>query len=107
MFSSFDGVWAARHVSRRQEFDSVFKTEVWRYYSCITIIDTIIHNITAYTLTTPIYSIFYDNDIYRYKTKLTYSVLVRPRGPVPVFALEWRIKEDVPVCVCVCVCMCV
>lgn len=31
------------------------------------------------------------------RSKLTYSVLVRPRGPVPVFALEWRIKEDVPV----------
>ncbi|KAJ1394153.1 hypothetical protein B484DRAFT_355523 [Ochromonadaceae sp. CCMP2298] len=62
MFSSFDGVWAAKHVSRRQEFDQTFKKEVWRY-----------------------------------KTRLTYSVLVKPRGPVPVIALEWRIKEDVPV----------
>ena len=34
---------------------------------------------------------------YRYKTKLTYTVTVRPKGPVPVVALEWRIKEDVPV----------
>eukprot|EP01039_Chlorochromonas_danica_P008148 gene8148-8990_t len=33
---------------------------------------------------------------YRYKTKLTYSVFVRPKGPVPVIALEWRIKEDIP-----------
>ena len=31
------------------------------------------------------------------RSQLTYSVLVRPRGPVPVAALEWRIKEDVPV----------
>jgi hypothetical protein len=30
-------------------------------------------------------------------TKLTYTVAVRPRGPVPVLALEWRIKEDVPI----------
>jgi hypothetical protein len=36
------------------------------------------------------------NDIIRYKTKLTYSVMVRPKGPVPVIALEWRIKEDIP-----------
>ena len=35
--------------------------------------------------------------VHRYKTRLTYSVTVQPRGPVPVFALEWRIKEDVPV----------
>lgn len=35
--------------------------------------------------------------VYKYRTKLTYSVLVVPRGPVPVIALEWRIKEDVPV----------
>lgn len=34
---------------------------------------------------------------YRYKTKLTYSVFVRPRGPVPVLALEWRVKEDIPI----------
>ncbi len=31
------------------------------------------------------------------RSQLTYSVLVKPRGPVPVAALEWRIKEDVPV----------
>eukprot|EP00542_Grammatophora_oceanica_P017720 CAMPEP_0194036532 /NCGR_PEP_ID=MMETSP0009_2-20130614/8894_1 /TAXON_ID=210454 /ORGANISM="Grammatophora oceanica, Strain CCMP 410" /LENGTH=406 /DNA_ID=CAMNT_0038678335 /DNA_START=56 /DNA_END=1276 /DNA_ORIENTATION=+ len=29
-------------------------------------------------------------------TKLSYSVLVQPKGPVPVAALEWRIREDVP-----------
>lgn len=33
----------------------------------------------------------------KYKTKLTYEVFVRPRGPVPVIALEWRIKEDIPI----------
>jgi Polyketide cyclase / dehydrase and lipid transport len=27
---------------------------------------------------------------------VSYSVEVRPRGPVPVAALEWRIREDVP-----------
>ena len=35
--------------------------------------------------------------VFRYKTMLTYSVLVKPKGPVPVIALEWRIKEDVPI----------
>lgn len=29
-------------------------------------------------------------------TKLSYVVDVRPNGPVPVAALEWRIREDVP-----------
>lgn len=29
-------------------------------------------------------------------TKVSYVVDVRPRGPVPVQALEWRIREDVP-----------
>jgi hypothetical protein len=33
---------------------------------------------------------------YNYKSKLSYSVFVRPKGPVPVMALEWRIKEDIP-----------
>jgi Polyketide cyclase / dehydrase and lipid transport len=33
---------------------------------------------------------------YHYRTLLTYSVYVRPKGPVPVIALEWRIKEDIP-----------
>jgi hypothetical protein len=27
---------------------------------------------------------------------VSYEVEVRPRGPVPVAALEWRIREDVP-----------
>jgi hypothetical protein len=40
----------------------------------------------------------FTNQIYfKYKTKLTYSVFVRPKGPVPVIALEWRIKEDIPI----------
>ena len=30
------------------------------------------------------------------ETKISYVVLVRPKGPVPVMALEWRIREDVP-----------
>jgi len=29
-------------------------------------------------------------------TTITYVVDVRPKGPVPVAALEWRIREDVP-----------
>jgi Polyketide cyclase / dehydrase and lipid transport len=29
-------------------------------------------------------------------TQLAYKVDVRPKGPVPVAALEWRIREDVP-----------
>lgn len=36
-------------------------------------------------------------DGYSYKTLLTYSVFVRPKGVVPVIALEWRIREDIPV----------
>lgn len=31
-----------------------------------------------------------------YTTKLIYSVNVTPKGVVPVPAIEWRIKEDVP-----------
>jgi hypothetical protein len=31
------------------------------------------------------------------KTELTYSVFVKPKGPVPVIALEWQIKSEVPV----------
>lgn len=30
------------------------------------------------------------------ETTLQYTVEVRPKGPVPVGALEWRIREDVP-----------
>ena len=30
------------------------------------------------------------------ETVLSYVVDVRPKGPVPVAALEWRIREDVP-----------
>merc|ERR1711957_889749 len=29
-------------------------------------------------------------------TNVEYVVLVKPKGPVPVAALEWRIREDVP-----------
>ena len=31
-----------------------------------------------------------------YKTLLTYSVFIKPKGIVPVIALEWRIREDIP-----------
>merc|ERR1711998_118425 len=31
------------------------------------------------------------------RTLLTYSVFIRPKGPVPILALEWRIREDVPI----------
>ena len=34
---------------------------------------------------------------YDYKSKLSYRVNITPKGLVPVPALEWRIKEDVPV----------
>jgi hypothetical protein len=30
-------------------------------------------------------------------TRLSFSVDITPRGPVPVMPLEWRIREDVPV----------
>ena len=36
------------------------------------------------------------NDAFELATKVEYVVDVRPRGPVPVQALEWRIREDVP-----------
>ena len=42
------------------------------------------------------YDSFIGDYVYRYKTLLTYTVTVKPKGPVPVIALEWRIKEDVP-----------
>lgn len=35
-------------------------------------------------------------DAFELATKVEYVVDVRPRGPVPVQALEWRIREDVP-----------
>ncbi|KAG8469740.1 hypothetical protein KFE25_006195 [Diacronema lutheri] len=35
--------------------------------------------------------------ITQYSTKLIYSVNVTPRGMVPVPAIEWRVREDVPV----------
>jgi hypothetical protein len=31
-----------------------------------------------------------------FETLVSYVVEVRPKGPVPVAALEWRIREDVP-----------
>jgi len=34
---------------------------------------------------------------YEYTSKLFYCVTIRPKGVVPVMALEWRIKEDVPI----------
>lgn len=33
----------------------------------------------------------------RERSLLTYSVYVKPKGIVPVLALEWRIKEDIPI----------
>lgn len=36
------------------------------------------------------------NDADEVETLLSYVVDVRPKGPVPVAALEWRIREDVP-----------
>merc|ERR1712146_43260 len=38
-----------------------------------------------------------NSEEWQYFTKLFYMVTIRPRGPVPVAALEWRIREDVPV----------
>lgn len=32
----------------------------------------------------------------KYKTKLTFTVFVEPRGKVPVTLLEWRMREDLP-----------
>uniref|UniRef100_A0A7S0JCC6 Uncharacterized protein n=2 Tax=Calcidiscus leptoporus TaxID=127549 RepID=A0A7S0JCC6_9EUKA len=34
---------------------------------------------------------------YEYTTKLFYMVDITPKGLVPVPALEWRIREDVPI----------
>ncbi len=34
---------------------------------------------------------------FEYTSKLSYVVDITPRGLVPVPALEWRIREDVPV----------
>lgn len=34
---------------------------------------------------------------YEYRSKLSYRVNITPKGLVPVPALEWRIREDVPV----------
>ena len=31
-----------------------------------------------------------------YSTTCMFQVFLRPNGPVPVVALEWRIKADVP-----------
>ena len=31
-----------------------------------------------------------------YKSKLTYIVNITPKGLVPIPAIEWRIREDVP-----------
>ena len=38
-----------------------------------------------------------DPNKFAYKTKLSYRVNITPKGLVPVPALEWRIREDVPV----------
>mmetsp|Transcript_21552 Transcript_21552/g.69565 ORF Transcript_21552/g.69565 Transcript_21552/m.69565 type:complete len:232 (-) Transcript_21552:34-729(-) len=36
------------------------------------------------------------SDAFEYTTRLSYKVDITPRGLVPVPALEWRIREDVP-----------
>lgn len=36
------------------------------------------------------------NEMGKIECLVSYAVEVRPRGPVPVAALEWRIREDVP-----------
>lgn len=33
---------------------------------------------------------------FQYTTKLFYMVHIRPKGPVPVLALEWQISNEVP-----------
>lgn len=33
---------------------------------------------------------------FEYTTKLFYMVHIRPKGPVPVLALEWQISNEVP-----------
>lgn len=33
---------------------------------------------------------------FEYSTKLFYMVHIRPKGPVPVMALEWQISNEVP-----------
>ena len=30
------------------------------------------------------------------RSKLIYTVLAEPKGMIPVFALNWRMKEDIP-----------
>jgi hypothetical protein len=58
------------------------------------------HSVDFESVASPIFSQFdgswlleeYSNS----RTMVRYIVDVRPKGPVPVAALEWRIKEDVP-----------
>ena len=38
-----------------------------------------------------------DPNKFDYKSKLSYRVNITPKGIVPVPALEWRIREDVPI----------
>uniref|UniRef100_A0A7S2FCT2 Coenzyme Q-binding protein COQ10 START domain-containing protein n=1 Tax=Haptolina brevifila TaxID=156173 RepID=A0A7S2FCT2_9EUKA len=38
-----------------------------------------------------------DPSKFDYKSKLSYVVSITPKGLVPVPALEWRIREDVPI----------
>lgn len=61
-------------------FDSFDGSWILRYHSRVSEVNPVTKEVT-----------------YKYKTKLTYSVFVRPRGPVPVMALEWRIREDIPI----------
>lgn len=36
------------------------------------------------------------DQVWKYKTRLQYHVTVHPKIPVPMIALEWRIREDIP-----------
>jgi len=44
-----------------------------------------------------VWKVVYDPSVSNEGVMLEYEVFVKPKGPVPVAALEWRIKEDVPV----------
>lgn len=77
MFSSFDGSWTLKCMSRTKEHNTM------------------------------------KNDfVYKYKTLLTYTVLVVPKGLVPVIALEWRYEQwcmyrRIYGCACMYVCVCI
>mmetsp|Transcript_15543 Transcript_15543/g.34947 ORF Transcript_15543/g.34947 Transcript_15543/m.34947 type:complete len:333 (-) Transcript_15543:521-1519(-) len=43
------------------------------------------------------WKVIYDPSVSTEGVMLEYEVFVKPNGPVPVAALEWRIKEDIPI----------